>query len=138
MRLEKRKPSKTRTQVTISSDGETKIASLYGAPHMAQSLKLMCLRSIDALLSWPYVMEHWMKNPVLEYPNGYDYFVQLLKATQPSRAQVTVTALIRKIHTYEALQRIHNIGQILARLPPNGFRRKDIRRPSGMSVESQD
>lgn len=116
----------------------TKIASLYGAPHMAQSLKLMCLRSIDALLSWPYVMEHWMKNPVLEYPNGYEYFVQLLEATQPSRAQVTVTALIRKIHTYEALQRIHNIGQILARLPPNGFRRKDIRRPSGMSIESQD
>ena len=29
MRLEKRKPSKTRTQVTISSDGETKIASLW-------------------------------------------------------------------------------------------------------------
>ena len=115
-----------------------KIVSLYGAPHMALSLKLMCLRSLDALLSWPYVMEHWMKNSVLECPNGYDYLVQLAETTQPSRAQVSVTALIRKMNTYEALQRVHNIGQIFARLPPSGFRRKDVRRPSGMSMESQD
>lgn len=116
-----------------------RIASLYDAPHMALSLKLMCLRSLDALLSWPYAMDRWKKEPVLDSPNGLAHLVHLVEGSQPSRAQVSLSALIKKMQTYEALDRIREIGQTVARLPPcSAFRRKDLRRQSGMSMESQD
>ena len=74
---------------------------------------------------------------MLDQANGYDYLVGLVRSTQPSRAQVSVTALIRKIHTYQALEQIHNAGQTLAQMqPPPLVRRKEARRPS--SIESQD
>jgi len=118
-----------------------KIVHLYDAPHMALSLKLMCLRSLDSLLSWPYAMDLWMKEPVLDSSNGYAHLVKLMEGPQPSRARVSLAALIQKIHVYEALDRIQDIGQIVARLPPSSaFHRKELRRPSSSSlmVESQD
>lgn len=126
----------------------SKIATIYIAPHMALSLKLMCLRSLDALLSLPFAMDHWLKRPILTPPdeetNGYQFLVHLLESSkQPSRAQVSLAALVRKIQVYQTLERIKDIGQTLASLPTNPFlanrrSKNDLRRCSGVSIESQD
>ena len=88
--------------------------TLYCAPHMALSLKLMCLRSLDVLLGWPLAIDHFLKHEFLGQPNGYSYLIQLLEGSQPSRAQVSLVSLMKKIHVYEALEKVHDICLILA------------------------
>ena len=123
----------------------SRIMSLYSAPHMALSLKLMCLRTLDALLSCPYAMDHLIKTPFIGgSSNGYSYLIQLLEGAQHTRAKVSLSALIRKIHTYEALENVAEIGQMAAQTPAPTpvFRtsgKEIVRRSSAYSIsESQD
>lgn len=105
-------------QRAVDEGAMAKILSLYAAPHMALSLKLMCLRSLDALLAWPYAMERWRREPISpDGGNGYERLVEMIEAAQPSRAQVSLAALVRKVNLYASLERVHEIGHTLARLP---------------------
>ena len=93
----------------------SRIMTLYSAPHMALSLKLMCLRSLDVLLGWPLAMEHFLKNKFLSGSNGYYYLIELLEGSQPSRARVSLAALVKKINVFEAMEKVYRISLILAR-----------------------
>ena len=123
--------------VKCVDDGECtgRVLALYDAAHMALSLKLQCLRTLDALLSRPYAVDDLLRRPLATPATadgspvtGYGRLVGLLAGAQPTRAKVSLAALIRKLHVYDALQRVADTVRRLARRQSTAIDQADVRK----------
>lgn len=92
---------------------------LYHLQHMALSIKLLILRTMDSILSCGAGVRQFLGMQANLDLTGYEVLLQLLAATTHTRAKVAVSAILRKLHLLEALEKLRDdVTSLQGLLPP--------------------
>lgn len=127
-------------QLVFSEDIHTRLLDLYHKDYMALSIKLMILRALDSSLCCQQTVEHFLGNgtktikfkdsknnfknkDVLKdkfYKNHYRTLIRMLQGNQLARVKFAISCLLRKLHTYEVLERLYECVRQIVESGPNG------------------
>lgn len=77
--------------------------------HMALSLRLLALRTLDASLRTKHSVQKFCDSIPNHNQSGYQILLHLLKDAKLARLQFAITTILRKIHLYEVLEFINEI-----------------------------
>lgn len=92
------------------------------AQHIASSMKLLAITALDALTSWPHMMQMFLFGITEDHDDdndvttttGYSRIIQFAMQSQTARVAVALTRLVRKAHVYECMHRIQDMTSNLA------------------------
>lgn len=131
-------------QLLDAQDIHSKLLDLYHKDYMALSIKLMILRALDSSLSCQQAVQRFLghrtrghkltqsrncflkvkDSPVKEIEgstSGYRTLIKMIQGHQLARVKFGISCLLRKLHAYEALERLReSVGQLVDASPPPG------------------
>uniref|UniRef100_A0A6A7FSB1 Protein virilizer-like n=2 Tax=Hirondellea gigas TaxID=1518452 RepID=A0A6A7FSB1_9CRUS len=93
--------------------------SLYQQAHMALSIKLLILRTLDSVLCCSAGVQQFLSVQPRLGLTGYELVLQMLAETTHSRAKVSAAAILRKLHLLEVLEKLRDdVTTLQSLLPP--------------------
>jgi len=160
-------------QLLDAQDIHSKLLDLYHKDYMALSIKLMILRALDSSLNCHQAVQHFLgyrtsgrklaenRNCFIKVKDdavkeiegstsGYRTLVKMIQDHQLARVKFAISCLLRKLHTYEVLERLkESVGQLISASPPAGAASPEDERqrlsdtsletiPTGVEVSDQE
>uniref|UniRef100_H2YDV3 Virilizer N-terminal domain-containing protein n=1 Tax=Ciona savignyi TaxID=51511 RepID=H2YDV3_CIOSA len=88
--------------------------------HVASSLKILALHTLDAVTNWPAMIDSFLFKPFsiaikdensLKLQTGYAWLIEIALEPQAARVVAGVTQLTKKVHLYECMHQVQVITQ---------------------------
>nr|XP_045603952.1 protein virilizer homolog [Procambarus clarkii] len=112
------------TDILLNRNIMNKLYTLYHKPHMALSIKLLILKTIDTITRTSLGLRFFLgKSEDLSEgqseKNGYEVVLEMLSDVPQTRAKVALSAIIRKVHLLDVCHQLsENTNRLVKHLPP--------------------
>ncbi|XP_042220163.1 protein virilizer-like isoform X2 [Homarus americanus] len=112
------------TRLLLNRNIMERLYSLYYKPHMALSIKLLVLKTIDTITRTPLGLRFFLgeSEDILEEKkekNGYELILEMLADVPQTRAKVALSAIVRKVHLLEICHQLsEDTKSLIKHLPP--------------------
>lgn len=103
-----------------------KLLDLYEKEHIALSVKLAILKSLDISLNYGKCVEQFISNDVCYAQNGYQRLIKVFRNTRLARVRYSITNIFRKLHLYEILENVYAITTVNNDPKPNRLSPEDV------------